>query len=123
VLGTLFGLHPAPAARCRVLELGCGDAVNLLSMAQTLPRASFVGIDASAAAIARGSQLAGAAALANVQLRVARLEALPDDLDGFDYIVSHGVYSWVSPRARAALLACCEQRLASELHDASGDAE
>ena len=28
-LATLFGLRPAPPERCRVLELGCGDAGNL----------------------------------------------------------------------------------------------
>lgn len=114
MLGTLFGLSPAPAGGCRVLELGCGDGTNLLSMAQTLPDSSFVGVDASAAAIERGSTLAGAAALANVELRVARLEALPDDIGRFDYVVSHGVYSWVLPRARAALLACCSERLGSD---------
>jgi SAM-dependent methyltransferase len=113
VLGVLFGLDPAPAARCRVLELGCGDGVNLLSMAQTLPQANFVGIDASTTAIERGSRLADAAALDNVELRVGRLEALPDDIGGFDYIVSHGVYSWVAPRARAGLLACAGERLGS----------
>jgi tRNA G46 methylase TrmB len=46
VVGTLFGLAPAAAERCRVLELGCGDGANLLSMAQTLPSSSFVGVDA-----------------------------------------------------------------------------
>ena len=110
----LFGLDPAPAARCRVLELGCGDGVNLLSMAQTLPQASFVGIDASATAIERGSRLADAAAVLNVELRVGRLEALPDEIGDFDYIVSHGVYSWVSPKARAGLLACAGERLRSD---------
>jgi SAM-dependent methyltransferase len=111
VVGTLFGLAPAPAAGCRVLELGCGDGANLLSMAQTLPQSSFVGVDASAAAIERGRELAEAAALTNVELRVVRLEALPDDLGDFDYIVSHGVYSWISPQARGALLGCCGERL------------
>jgi SAM-dependent methyltransferase len=114
VVGTLFGLAPAAAERCRVLELGCGDGANLLSMAQTLPSSSFVGVDASAAAIQRGSELATAAGLTNVELRVARLEGLPDDLGGFDYIVSHGVYSWISPQARGALLDCCGERLGSE---------
>ncbi len=111
MLGTLFGLALAPAGRCRVLELGCGDGANLLSMAQTRPQSSFVGVDASAAAIARGSELAEAAALTNAELRIAQLEALPADLGGFDYIVSHGVYSWISPGARGALLACCGERL------------
>jgi len=114
VVGRLFGLRPAPAADCRVLELGCGDGANVLSMAQTLPRASFVGVDASTAAIARGGELAAAAGLANIELRVAQLQALPEDLGGFDYIVSHGVYSWISPQAREALLRCCRERLGAQ---------
>jgi cyclopropane fatty-acyl-phospholipid synthase-like methyltransferase len=114
VLGRLFGLDPAPAVSCRVLELGCGDGANLLSMAQTLPEASFVGVDAATEAIGRGSELAAAAGLENVQLRVAQLQALPEDLGDFDYIVSHGVYSWVSPQARGALLDCARERLGAE---------
>jgi len=112
VLAALFGLRPASAERCRVLELGCGDGTNLLAMAQTLPGSSFIGIDASAAAIERGDRLARAAALANVELRMSALEELPGDLGEFDYIVSHGVYSWVTPRARGALLNCVAVRLA-----------
>src|SRR4029453_9907409 len=42
---TIFGMTPAPPARCRVLELGCGTGVNLLAMAQALPESRFVGID------------------------------------------------------------------------------
>ena len=97
-----------------MLELGCGDGANVLSMAQTLPGASFVGIDASTAAIERGGEIAAAAGLANVQLRAAQLQELPEDLGGFDYVVSHGVYSWISPPARGALLQCCRQRLGAQ---------
>jgi len=97
-----------------VLELGCGDGANVLSMAQTLPGSSFVGIDASTAAIERGGEIAAAAGLANVALRAAALQELPEDLGGFDYVVSHGVYSWISPPARGALLQCCRQRLGAQ---------
>ena len=97
-----------------MLELGCGDGANVLSMAQTLPGSSFVGIDASAAAIERGGEIAAAAGLANVALRAAALQELPEDLGGFDYVVSHGVYSWISPPARGALLQCCRQRLGAQ---------
>jgi SAM-dependent methyltransferase len=114
IIGLLFGLSPAPAAGARVLELGCGDGGNLLSMAQSLPGATFVGIDASAAAVSRGSELARAAGLENVDLRVGELERLPADLNGFDYAIAHGVYSWVAPPARAALLACCRRSLTAD---------
>src|SRR5437773_5405900 len=45
VIGTLFGLRPAPVEQCRVLELGCGNGTNLAPMAWGLPRSEFVGID------------------------------------------------------------------------------
>jgi methyltransferase-like protein len=110
-LGRLFGLTPAAAVSCRVLELGCGDGGNALSIAQSLPGASVIGIDAAATAIARGMSLLGAAGLENVELRCEDLERLPEDLGSFDYIVAHGVYSWIPPRVRSALLACCRARL------------
>ena len=51
----LFGLRPTPAARSRVLELGCGDGGNVLSLAQALPGATLIGIDAAASAVERGN--------------------------------------------------------------------
>jgi SAM-dependent methyltransferase len=39
-------------------------------------------------------------------------EDLPEELGSFDYILSHGVYSWIPPRARTALLACVRRALA-----------
>jgi SAM-dependent methyltransferase len=111
-IGRLFGLDPAPASTCRVLELGCGDGGNALSIAQTLPGARVLGIDAAAAAVERGAELARAAALENVELRTGAFERLSDDLGSFDYVVAHGVYSWIPPAARGALLACVRRSLA-----------
>jgi SAM-dependent methyltransferase len=107
-IARLFGLRPKPAARGRVLELGCGDGGNLLSLAQALPEAALVGVDAAASAVERGNELARAAGLRNVELRCMDIEALPENEElrgGFDYILSHGVYSWIPPRVRVALLA------------------
>jgi SAM-dependent methyltransferase len=110
----LFGLRPEPAVASRVLELGCGDGGNLLSLAQALPGARLVGVDAAASPVARGNELARAAGLDNAELLCLDIEALPDseDLAGsFDYIIAHGVYSWIPPRVRTALLAGVRRRL------------
>jgi methyltransferase-like protein/trans-aconitate methyltransferase len=98
-----------------VLELGCGDGGNALSIAASLPGAEVVGVDAAASAVARGSALAGAAGLRNVSLRVGDFESVAagGDLGSFDYVVAHGVYSWVPPAARVALLAATADCLAS----------
>jgi SAM-dependent methyltransferase len=113
-VGRLFGLHPVPAGSCRVLELGCGDGGNALSLAQTLPGAQVLAVDASPGAIERGSKLRRAAGLENVELRCAAFEELGEELGAFDYILAHGVYSWVPPQARGALLDCVKRCLAPE---------
>ena len=116
-IARLFGLSPGPAAHSRVLELGCGDGGNLLSLAQALPEATLVGIDAAAGAVERGNRLARAARLENVELRCIDLEQLPEgselgEAGSFDYILSHGVYSWIPPRVRVSLLAGIRRYLA-----------
>jgi SAM-dependent methyltransferase len=99
-----------------VLELGCGDGGNALSIGQSLPGAQVLGIDAAAAAIERGVALARAAGLQErVGLRAATFEELdPEQLGRFDYVVAHGVYSWIPPATRGALLACVRRCLAPQ---------
>jgi SAM-dependent methyltransferase len=98
--------------RCRVLELGCGDGGNLVPMALGLPDASFVGIDAAPGAIARGAELIEALALPNITLHAGAIEDFDPEAGAFDYVIAHGVYSWVRPAARDRLLAICRRALA-----------
>jgi methyltransferase-like protein len=110
-LAILFGLDPAPLERCRVLELGCGDAANLVPMATALPGARFVGVDASPGAIARGQALVDALGLHNLELHATPIEDHQATSHGFDYVLAHGVYSWVAPTVRDRLLATCREAL------------
>lgn len=111
-LGRLFGLATADPGRCRVLELGCGDGENLVPVAMAWPQARVVGIDLAASAIDRGRATVKALGLANLDLRCGDLARLPADLGEFDYLIAHGVYSWVPPAVRQALLAACGRLLA-----------
>jgi SAM-dependent methyltransferase len=110
-LATLFGLEPPPPERCRVLELGCGDAGNLAPMALALPGSRFLGVDAAAGAIARGRALVEALDLGNVALEAAPIEELELPRESFDYVIAHGVYSWVAAPVRDRLLALCRSVL------------
>ena len=112
-VASLYGLLPPPVATCRVLEAGCGDGANLLPMAAGLPDASFVGCDLSPQAIALGREAIAATGLANVTLVESDLRELPESLGEFDYIIAHGVYSWVPPAVRDALFALAARRLSS----------
>jgi methyltransferase-like protein/SAM-dependent methyltransferase len=97
-IGLLFGMAPAPAERCRVLELGCASGGNLIPMAWHLPGSEFVGVELSAVQVEEGRRLVADLELKNLQLRREDILHLPTDLGSFDYIIAHGVYSWV-PRA------------------------
>ena len=112
-LATLFGLEPPALETCRVLELGCGDAANLVSLAVSYPDASFLGVDAAQGAVARARALVAALGLTNVALEAGALERMQPSPGGFDYVIAHGVYSWVAPPVRDRLLALCRSALSA----------
>lgn len=107
----LRGLETAPLQNCRVLEIGCASGENLLPMAEQLPHAEFVGIDLSARQIERGQGYIERTGVKNLDLRQMDILSIDDSLGDFDYILAHGIYSWVSPAVRDRLLAACRDRL------------
>lgn len=110
-LAMLFGLQPAPAGNCRVLELGAGDGGNLIPMAFSLPGSAFVGIDLAAEPVARGNSLIAELGLTNIELRRADIMQFDDQERGFDYIIAHGVFSWAHAAARLRILELCRNLL------------
>lgn len=112
-MALLFDLAPAPVDHCRVLELGCGDGGNLIPLAFYLPQSQFVGIDLSSTAIARGRQTIAELGLANIQICTQDLLDFPENAGTFDYILAHGIYSWVPAEARQQLLKICSRHLSA----------
>ena len=108
----LFGLRTPPTDRCRVLEIGCSMGGNLLPMAQDNPGSQFLGIDASSRQIAEGWKSVEELRLKNLQLRHLDILDADASLGEFDYIISHGVFSWVPPRVQAKMLELCQRHLA-----------
>lgn len=113
-LGTLLGMRPAPVEKCRVLELGCGDAINLIGFAMVLPGSEFVGIDLSKVHIAAGLKTVRNLNLGNIELHARDIMEDLSSLGSFDYIIAHGLYSWVPPEVQARLMALCGRSLAQE---------
>jgi len=114
-LAAIARLHGVPASSpkgARLLEVGCGDGVQLLSLAQAYPQARFVGVDLSRAAIARGEAIRARLGLQNLQLVAADLTAWDPGPERYDYIVAHGFYSWVPGIVRDRLMALCGTHLA-----------
>ncbi len=111
-MATLFGLTPTDVARCRVLELGCASGGNIIPVAEAFPNSWFVGVDLSARQIADGELLLRKTGLANVSLRHASIADIDDTYGRFDYIITHGVFSWVPRDVQEKVLEVCANRLA-----------
>lgn len=104
----VFGLRPPDVSSARVLEIGCAAGGNLIPFAVEHLGAEVVGIDLSPVQIELGRARAAAMGLSNVQFiaaDIARLDVAA--LGRFDYVIAHGVYSWVPDDVREALLATC----------------
>ncbi|MFU8839051.1 MAG: class I SAM-dependent methyltransferase, partial [Thiohalomonadaceae bacterium] len=102
-LARLSGIESANPQQCRVLELACASGGNLIPMAWQLPGSQFVGIDLSAMQIHEGQQRIAQTGLTNIQLQTGDiLDYQPEGF--FDYIIAHGVYSWVPEAVRKAIL-------------------
>ena len=112
VVASLFGLSPPPVASCRVLELGCAAGGNLIPMADALPDATLVGIDLSTRQIADGQRFVEQLGLKNVSLRHASITDVDESYGKFDYVIAHGVFSWIPTDVREKLLDICVTNLA-----------
>ncbi|QEG26218.1 tRNA (guanine-N(7)-)-methyltransferase [Gemmata obscuriglobus] len=111
-VATLFGLAPPDVARCRVLELGCAAGGNIIPMAEAFPHSAFVGIDLSGRQIADGTAVVRECGLTNVRLEHASITDLDGSYGEFDYVLCHGVFSWVPPAVQEAIFAACARHLA-----------
>lgn len=112
VRALLFGLEPPDLRRVRVLELGCADGGNLVPMAGEIPEGRFLGIDLSPRQIETGKERLKALGIGNIELRAMSILDVDASLGEFDYIIVHGVFSWVTPEIQDAILRICRERLA-----------
>jgi len=116
-LAAVARLHgfEAPDPSCaRILELGCAQGGNLIPLAWRWPKSECVGVELSRVQAQAGADFIARLGLANVRILHGDLAALPDDLGEFDIIIAHGVFSWVPPAVRQALLAVCRRHLSPQ---------
>ncbi len=96
-------------------ELGCGRGLTSLVLAASNPRAQFVAVDFNPVHVTHAAGIARAARLENIEFLESSFEELIDgrrsQLPQFDFVTLHGVYSWISPAARQALVRFLSYRL------------
>jgi len=113
-LGVIFGLRPPSIYHCRVLELGSAAGWNLVPQAYDLPQSEFMGVDLSQKQVDEAQQFAGHLRLKNVEFRQADILDIDESWGQFDYILCHGVYSWVPPQVQQKILKVCRANLSAD---------
>jgi methyltransferase-like protein/trans-aconitate methyltransferase len=112
-LTALFGIEAPAADSARVLELGCASGGNIIPLAARFPNASFLGIDLSQRQIDDGCRRIAALGISNVEVRQGDLAKIKSFGEQFDYVICHGVFSWVPKAVQHAIFQICSENLAA----------
>ena len=112
MLGSLFGLAAPPLDSARVLELGGASGGNLIPLAALYPDATFVSVDASTRQVAAGWEVIEKLGLKNIDLRHYDIGAIDRGFGEFDYILCHGVFSWVPAQIQDRIIEISKRNLA-----------
>lgn len=110
----LVGMSAAMPATSRIVEIGCGCGHHLIALALRWPGAECVGVDVHPEAIRRARHMARLAGAKNVRFIEADIADFDSEPGPHDYILAHGVFSWLPAEARSALLPWIRQRLAPQ---------
>ena len=107
---TLLGINPPPCKNAKVLEIGCSFGGNLIPFAVNNENARVVGIDLSGEQIRRGQEIVKEIGLSNLELIHGDICEFKSD-EKFDYIIAHGVFSWVPDFVKDAILRVVRENL------------
>jgi methyltransferase-like protein/cyclopropane fatty-acyl-phospholipid synthase-like methyltransferase len=111
-LARLFGLNAPDFKKARILELGCSSGGNIIPIAAYYPNTKCVGVDLSSKQVERGQKIIDGLGLKNMTLKAMSItDITKKEFGEFDYIISHGVYSWVPDMVQEAMLKVCGELL------------
>ena len=110
----LVGVSAPNPKTARVLELGATYGGNIISQALFNSDATFVGIELSQEQVEKGNEVIANAGLTNVSLIQSDIASIGSEIGTFDYIIAHGVYSWVDDGVKDALLRLIDEHLAED---------
>jgi 2-polyprenyl-3-methyl-5-hydroxy-6-metoxy-1,4-benzoquinol methylase len=110
----LSGLRTPALHNARVLEVGCSQGHHILPIARRWPDAQFTAIDYSSSAIAVAKRVASETNINNVEFIQADVRDWQVEGGSYDYVIAHGVLSWVDDVCKAALLRLCRDALSPQ---------
>ena len=103
-LGFLFGLDVAPADNARVLSIASGNGRNIIPQAARYPNSEFLAFDNDKEVIKEAKEYAAYLGLKNIVFKHASVQSIELDENSFDYIICHGLYSWVDKEIQKSIL-------------------
>ena len=103
-IGKIFGMNPVDPKKARVLEIGCAAGMNLIPLANLYKDAEFVGIDLAKTQIDDAKKFTKELKLKNIEFKHMSITDLDESMGKFDYIIVHGIYSWVPEEVRNSIL-------------------
>lgn len=112
--GKLYGLTPKDSRKARVLELGSSFGGNIITQALYNPEAEYVGIDLTAEQVRKGNEIIQKIGLTNIKLIEKNILDVNEDFGKFDYIIVHGVFSWVPENVKDKIIKICNENLNEE---------
>ncbi len=110
-IAKLFQMDAAPIDKCRILELGCAMGGNIAPLAMKYPDSYALGVDISGEQIKEANELKAYLGLKNIDFQQADISKLDENIGEFDYIICHGVFSWVPDAVRDAVFEVCQKHL------------
>lgn len=111
-VAALYGLENPPLENARILELGCSFGANSIPTAIYYPQSKIVGVDLSVKQIEFAQKAAEFIQLDNITFLQKDICEITAEFGVFDYIICHGVYSWVPQEVQKAIRRVCRECLA-----------
>ena len=100
----LLGFKTPDLEKARVLEIGCSFGGNIIPFALENPKAEVIGVDLSSVQIEEGNRIIKYLGLENIRLIHQNVLEFDKKLGKFDYIICHGVFSWVNKEVQKGIL-------------------
>ncbi len=94
-IGLVFGVQPPAVENARILDIGCAEGGNMIDFAESYPESYSLGIDLSKVQITNGMEIVKSLGLKNIDLKHLSILDIDESFGKFDYIICHGVISWV----------------------------
>ncbi|HJK86617.1 MAG TPA: methyltransferase regulatory domain-containing protein [Candidatus Megaira endosymbiont of Nemacystus decipiens] len=110
-LALLFGMNPPKISSAKVLELGCASGGNIIPHALNHPKGKYVGVDLSEKQISEGVEHIKKLGLKNIELKAMSISDIDGSFGKFDYIICHGVFSWVPESIQEKILEISNKNL------------